>query len=903
MKTTIATRTSLLAAFTAVAAVAQSPKETIRGGEPVTSAASEAQGSLFPGNKYLIPDFTNGAESNEEIKTPEALTAEETMVKDSARNIPPEDLADLLEVYERMGNLAMKESLARILLERVPNHPVALKIINGPDSEAQIRKPDYLDKMAAEVLAGKASTDPDAVAAQARSLVGAKVPDQAIALLEALRRTTYPSRKFPFAEDLGFAYADRQQWKQAESAFSEALSQPLLPKIVSRRLQMHLDLVKVEGRIADIRERNYADPAAALSESTKLLEELPDHPSAIAFQVESLQYAGRNADSLALLDRLRQSYQNAPAFPYQRLLGSTYMQLKKWDVAQVEYEKVRDNPIFDKEARADATKSINNAIISSRGEEALIASGFGNWEKAESMMAELEQDFPNDLEVLSYRCALLGRMKKGDEALRILGEKKAQLASTGKPFLLQDTVGDVLLSQKKFDAARAANQVILDNPKYDWSLRRRALDAMPAIRRAELLEVAFLALRDRRIERARQAEQAMVAEFGENVRELKLLRSEILLAENKTTQAVDQLETLRSTTPSDRPFEAASSLATGYLRSGREKEALDAYIDILEHSRAYTPYENMQAKWEMRTAIPLAKAYVRAEVSHRNEGDGGITRADASYVSPWFAGGKWRAEVFTHADFIDLKTPLALQGLTTEEERFEAGVRVQRRLRPNLIGELTLGGSQDDIIYGARIGDFLTPGLAWSVGYTGNARSTESIPLEALNARENRIDVAFGGPLPGPWNFDLRASANWVRVGSTDVGFGIGASAALEYVLQTETEKRPEIAIGYLGEYRRFSPADDRSPLAAFIDQETNRHGLTASFRRNLNESWRLMAQVGGFYAFDESSFQYMAAIGLQYYFSDDWMAYMNFRYDSNSRTAAEDSGAYEVNLGMSKTF
>ena len=896
---------SILFLLSFITLTARAADEEIRLSAPPTAAEAKINPSLFPKSKYPIPDFAQPGEGSIDIKRPDEISPEDQEVLRSAAALAPYELSDLLQVYERMGNLAMIQSLSRILIERVPDHPVARQMLAGLEGKDEVRKPDYLDQKAAEVLAGKVASDPEAVASQARALIAAKHSDQAIELLDALHRTTFPSQPFPFIEDLGYAHMDLQHWPLAAVAFEEVLAQKTLPASQRERVTQHLDLVHVEQRIADLRSKNYAAPAAALAASATLLNELPDHPSAIAFRIECLQYAGKNSEALAMLEQLQTAAANAPAFAYQRLLGYTYLQLKQWPAAQTAFEQMRDNPIFTEEARQDASKAITTSAISARGEAALVIAGFGDWEKAEAQLAGLERDFPNSIEVFSYRCALIARQGHGDEALRLLEAKKAQLASESatknKPFQLQDTIGDVQVARKDFDKARAAYQAILDEPKYDWAMRRRALDAMPAVRRIELLEQGFNALRDRRISKAKDAARKLYDEFGMEARELKLLTAEIHLAQNKTSDAITELEVLKKTAPSNAPFESSSSLATGYMRSGRHAEAIAAYTDILAHHRAYTPYEAMSARWELRAALPLAKPSADISVNRRSEADGSITRADATYTGPWW--GDWRAQAFGHSDFIHRKAqPLATDPAWLQE-RYEAGLRLQRRISQTFAVEATVGGSQDDILYGAKVGNFLNPGFTWSAAFTGNGRSTESIPLEALDARENRIDLDLAGQLPGPWNYALRASANDVRVGKTAVGHGIGAVATLEYVIQTETDKRPEITVGLLSEYRRFTSADAGSMLASLVDQETNRHGLTLAYRSNVSDSLRLSAQVGGFYSFDESSLQYMAGLGVQYYFSDSFLAYLDLRYDSNSRSAQQDVGAFEANIGLAHTF
>lgn len=857
--------------------------------------------SLFPlGKRYVMPDFAQPGEGVEEIKKPDSLSDQEQRVLQSATEMSADDLNDLLQVYERMGNVAMQQAIARLILTRTPDHPQALHLLGGIDGKAEIRKPDYLDDKAAEVRAGKASSDPEAVASQAHALVLEKQSAQAIKLLQALRDTTYRGQPFPFNEDLAYAFADSQRWSEAEAVFTAALESSDLNEAARLRLNQQLDIVRVEKRIAALRAKTYADPIAALRESEALLKELPDHPSAIVFRIECLQYAGKADEALALLKQLKAASERSPAFAFQRQLGYTFQQLKQWDEAKAIFEELRDNPVFAEDARADARKAADASDISKRGEEALMTAGFGEWEKAEAMIAQLEREHPGDLEVLSYRCGLLARTQRAEEALKLLEEKRSQLGSSGKPFPLQDTVADVYLAQKKFDQARVAYQVILDNPKYDWAMRRRALDAPAMIRRTELMEQGFTALRDRRLDRAKEAARKLNDEFGSDLRELKLLRAEILLAQYKDREATAQFEDLKKTTPKDTPFEAASSLATACLRTGRAQEAVEAYRDILAHHRAYTPYESMSARWELRAAIPLAQPHADTVVAYRSEREGHATRADVTYTSPWW--GSWRAQAFTHGDFIQLKSRLNGIASPSAEERYEAGVRMQRRITQTFAAEATLGSSQNDVLYGARVGNFIAPGLNWAASFSGNARSTESLALEALDARENRFDLAFGGALPGPWNLDVRAGANWVRVGNKNVGRGLGGSVSLEYLVQSETEKRPEITVGYLGEYRRFNLADAGSPYARLIDTETHRHGVSVAYRRNLNEFWRLQTQAAVMYSIDESALQYNAGLSLQHYFADDFMAYIDFHYDTDARSAV-DGGAWEASVGVSKAF
>ena len=889
-----------LASLSAQAAPLQTAKraEVIEEVSPILPPLVAPSNSAPPKAMPVYPDLVT-PEKLEEVKAAGVFTAEEKIILGNLHERSTGQLVELLRIYERMGNLAMLQALAHAVLDRVPDHPDALRLSQSLQERIEVRRPGYLEEVTAKLMSGQTTSDPEAVAAQADALLMQQQPAEALYILEKLRELNFKDAPFPYLDSLASAQFDLRRWSDAERTIAEVNKDSSQPTEARQRATALLGEIAVEKRIDAARAKSTANPTDALAESAKILAALPAHPSAIAFRVEALRYAGRPAEATALIEKMRAAWRGPGPFPYQRLLAHSQLNEKRWDEAADAFRSLADNPAFDTAARADARKGITITGISRKGELAVEAADRGEADTAHALIAEIEAEFPNEPEVLGYRAAVNARLGQKDEALALLLEKKSATPA-GQTFLLQDTLGDIRIERKEFDEARAAYNEILNDKKYDWDHRRRALDGMSNTRKVELLDEAFYALRDRRPGKAHAVAEQISAEFGEALPELAILRAEIMLSERKVEAAKQRLSELAGKTPPNKLFPAKSSLGSALLQSGQWQEAVDMYTDLLTRAPAFTPYELMEARWERRAAIPLLKPTLDVRGSARIENSGSVFSAESTYDSPWWNG--WRLGAFAHLDMIYLDE--ATTSGIDSNERYEGGLRAQRRLGPNLAAEVMAGASGSDPLYGARFGRFLNPGLAWAASFLGNARSTESIELEAEDAREDRLEFQFGTPLPGPWNVNARAYAKWVRVGDDDVGHAFGGSAALDYIWQTETEKRPEIAVGYFGEVERFiyaSEADEE--IKELIDDRTNRHGIQLGVRRNVNDHLRLNAAGGVYYAIDEKGIGWTVGLGAQYYLSDEALIYAELRYNSDSSAASIESGVFEANLGASISF
>lgn len=865
-------------------------------------AMAQTAGSLFPPDaakgRVIYPDFAEQGTRNEEVKGAVPLTSEEREIIASLADQPASRLIEMLNIYDRMDNRAMVDSIASVILQRIPDQPDALRIRKLVAERESVRKPGYLDQAAAEVLSGKRTNDADAAESQARFLLDQHRAEEAATILEKLRDQNFARQPFPYYDTLASCYAELHRWENARKAWQQIATSQLYPDILRQRAPAQLEAIGLELRIDSARAATSSDKARAVDTAKAILDANPLQPSAIAFYMDALHYAGRDAEALAFVKNLQANWSGPTPFPYQRLLAHSRMNLKQWDLAAEAFGVMADSPVFDEQARADASQGVALAGIARLGETASLAAEKGNVEEARSIIAKLETRYPDNVEVIGYKAVVMARTGDRDGALQLIKDRREK-NPPGKPFLLQDTLGDLYIERKEFDLARAAFNDILAAKTTDWDQRRRATDGLRNVRKAELLTVAYNALRDRRTSMAESTLQQFREEFGAENEEARLLDAEILLARGRVMMARHELETIRRATPADKVFAADASLGSAQLQTGEWAAARDSFREVIRRANVVDPSELQNAKWEIRRAMEILQPAVTATAGYRKDGDGSVARASATYQTPWWSG--WRAGVFSRLDDARMNQPTN-DSYTHSLTRYEGGMFAQRILGPQLAVEGTLGATDSgEAVYGARFGNFINPGRTWSIGFNGNARSTDSTRLEAAGAREDRAEARFATPLAGPWNVDATVFANWLHIDSEKIGNGFGGSLNLDYVVQTETAHRPEFTLGWMAQYQHFNPSS--SQHRDLFDGNTHYEGLRATVSKTVTDKLSLQAETSAFYILDDGSLGYAAALGGRYWLTDNASTFLNLRYTSDSRSSSTQSGAFEAELGASITF
>ncbi len=869
----------------------------------------------------------------EEVQKPALFSDTEMRVLRAASTLPVERLVELLSVYEKLDNTAMIDVLVRAILRRDPANADAIRARDGVGEE-ELRPVGYLDELAKKVMAGQKVDDPDSVSIQANALTTEGRADAGIALLEKLRANQFDDKTFLYGDDLGYAYSEAGRFDDAIRAYEKVATDSRYSPDTRSEAQKMLPALKLKKRIAALRKEAGDDDARLVEMAAKLRRELPNDYEVIVFHVEALDRARRYDDAIAMLLDLKRKHKGPGAWPWQPTLAFAFYGARRHNEAIAAFRAIQSDKGFDPVTRFEAETMILEIAVDREIESGMAALKRADYPAAKAVLNTLTRDFPAHPDTLGYHAIYLAKTGHGKEALAMLRKKKAEVAAQGLPFSQQDAIADVHLEMKDYFLALAATREIIEDPRYDDEMRKAARLKLREIAVSQTLEVAYRALQDGDRARAKKI-LVHLQRFAPADLEVRVLAADVALSYNKAAQAHGDLVALKPLFP-DQPFPGQEALGSALFMLGNWEAAFAAYTEILERP-GYDPDEIFEARNSRRELNPLIRPTLSFNSHFEKQEEGTVFGAEASFATSWMKD--WRLITFTRTDFISPNNSADSLFDIGDEAFVEGGVTLQRRFNRGYFAEATVGGYNEGVLYGARVGKFPNKAIGWSLGFMGNQRSTESLELQALNGREDRAELRVGGQLAPRWVLDAGAHYSWYKVGGDNIGEGYGADAAVDYILQTETRKRPEVSIGYFGEYSRFEAAGSVPPsvrdeirravvpveqsrralasneeirralagnygrelLNNLVTPETNRHGLRLTVRKNLDEKWAAFAQIGSYYDFVESSLDYTAAAGVEYYLSDDALLYAELRYDSNGRTSSE--GIWEANVGGMMSF
>jgi len=868
-------------------------------------------------------------DTDEEIQKPVPFSKQEQQVLGSLQNLSTERLLELMKVYEKLSNEALLNVLTREILKRNPTNAEALRVSGMLTPEIEVRAVGYLDKLAAKLMSGQKVDDPEGIATQARLYIEGLRAEEAVRLLLKLRSVNYGKADFPFLDDLAVAYHDAGQLDESEKAWKQVLSNPTTPAITRRDAERGLATIALEKRIAGMRAKSMANPAKGVVLSSDLLEEMPSEPLAIAFYIECLNRAGQHGEVVSYLEKLK-AKSPRKGFTYQDDLGDAYYMTKDFDAARAAFRAVLKDADASPLERQSAEKMLLSINITEKVEEGLKAILNKDLPRAQAILAELDAEYPNSEDVFGYRCLIMAKTGRSEEALQLLQEKRRLAADRKQLFMHLDTLGDVHLERKEFEQAKAAYEEILRTPGYDEQNRKEAFQGLVSVERDKLFHLANTALLNGKRTEAKEHADKLFATYPKDP-EVLVLQADVKLAYGQIEEALDDYTALKDRYYANKYFPGQTGLATALRRVGKPAESLQA-VEEIQVVSGYEADEVWNARWERRELLPLIRHNVGLDLNYVDAAEGREYRQALTYASPWL--NEWRLVTKAEEVIIALdKSQTVFEDLDTA--RFEAQVSLQRRLKGHHFAEVTIGGTQHDVIYGARFGND-HPNLSWSIGFTGNARSTDSMALESLDGREDRVDFSVNGLVGSRVRYDFDAYVKKVKVGGDSLGEGYGASVGVDYVVQAETIRKPEITVGYYGQYTRFNSegslpssvtselreAEVRPALPAsselrkalpsnygqeifntLVDPETHRHGIELTVRKHLNLQWNVFAQVGTYYELEQQSLEYTAAAGVEYWLSDSAMLYAEIRYDSAGRGVNAGQPIIEASLGAEISF
>ena len=874
-----------------------------------------------------------------EIKKPDNLSDQELKILRSLDNLSIDRLTQLMEVYERLGNEAILEAIVGAILRRDPGNAEARRVKESDALTETTRPAGYLDEISRKVMAGEKVSDPDSIPVQAATLIVGNRAPEAVALLEKLRSNQFQAGPFPYLDDLAYALGEAGRLNDAEAAYKAVLSDPRMPLETQQEARSALPQVLLKKRMAAIRQNAGTNMNALVADSAKLLAEHPSDADVVAFRIETLMTAQRFDEAIAILLKMRSSHQEANGpWPWLPTLGYCYIGARQHDKAIEIFREVQTNAAFDDLAHIEAESMILEIQVGRQIETGMSAMNKGDLTTGAAVLKQLENKFGTHRDVVGYRAIYLAKTGQGDEAIRQLEARRKIEEGKQIAFTQQDALADVYLELKQFEKARAATFVILNDPRYDPEMKLQALKRMEDIFVAEQQHRAYIELQNGNRSQAR-AIAATLHSKAPNRIESRMLNAEIALAYFDGKTARDEFQAIKAMPEfAGLPFPSQNALGAALAQTGDWEGAWRAYTEVVEGTQfAYEPEDRFEAIWERRFLSPWFRPTANFSVRGTIEDEGTAQHAEMSYTSSWING--WRFRAFARDTFTSLKG----EGLfgSRSDIHLEGGVTATRRFNNDYFVEAMIGASESDPIYSIHVGRIAYRSLSWAVGFSGNALSDDSVNLQALNGRENRAEFRLAGPLTDRINVELEGYYQWSHLGGSRLGEGYGASGSIDYILQTETRKRPEISIGYFFDFSRFSHVgtlpprlrsevrraetatpEVRKALArndevrralasdfgsevfdSLVDPYTNRHGVMLKARKHFDNGLAVSGQIGAFYGFDERSAEWTASAALEYWINDRTMLYGEIRYESAGKGASSANGIWEASIGGQMTF
>lgn len=875
-----------------------------------------------------------------EIKKPDNFSDQELKVIRSLDSMSVERLTQLLQVYERLGNDALLDVIVKTILRREPDNAEAKRVLDSGALSDTTRPAGYLEDIQRKVMAGQKVEDVDSVPVQSAALIVAGRAPEAVVLLERLRSNQFAGKEvFPYLDDLAYALGEAGRLNEAEAAYRAVLADGRSSQESQQEARAALPGLLLKKEMDAIRKRTATNPSQLLAESAALLAKHPTDDDVFAFRIDSLMTAQRYDEALRILEAQRKTHKaEAGPWPWLPTLGYCYFGMRQKDKAIAIFREVQKDPAYDEGTHREAESMILEVQVTSEIEAGTFAMNRGDMATAERVLRKLERDYATHRDVAGYRAIYLVKTGHGDEALRELEERRKTEAAQNLAFTQQDALADVYLDMKQFDKAREANFVIINDPRYDAESKAEALKRMEDIYVAEQQDRADVALKDGRRADARAIAAEMAAKVPARI-EVRMLNAEVALAYFDGKYALQELKAAKASPEyTGEPFPAQNSLAAAMAMQGDWASAWNAYGEIVNGPPAVNePDDVFDAVWERRNLSPWFMPNFTTQIRGVSEEEGTALFAEMTYTSEWIHG--WRFQVFAR----DMATRLKSNGTfgRRTDDHAEGGVVAQRLLRNGYYVEGMVGASESDPIYGIHFGRMIYGGLNWSVGFVGNALSDDSVNLQALNGRENRAEFRVSGPITDRINFELEGYYQWIKLGGSRLGEGYGASGSIDYILQTETRKRPEISVGYFFDFSRFSRAGSLPPRVrsevrrATVPQEqtrkalastdevrralsgdfgnevfdsladpyTNRHGIMLKARKHFENGFALSGELGVFYAVDDRSAEWTAAAALEYWINDHTMLYGEVRYESAGKGASSAAGIWEASVGGQMTF
>ena len=359
----------------------------------------------------------------------------------------------------------------------------------------------------------------------------------------------------------------------------------------------------------------------------------------------------------------------------------------------------------------------------------------------------------------------------------------------------------------------------------------------------------------------------------------------------------------------DQNYPYQTDLASASASSGQWYRSMLAYQELL---RKHELGEDLRA--EVRRVLDgiYREHGPRVDVGHDgilfDNGDVWRTNADhAMHLTErlWWTVGAKRDRVNIEA------APGLLKRMTAREE-FATNIHRVWDARTDMTAGL--GYSGQGTTADVAIRHELAPQRALQVGAAYNQRATDSLLVESLDGRQDKVELIASWLIEADLALNVRANTRALRINGREMGKGVGAEASLDYTLR---RRGAQWMIGYRGSVASFSAAPYRPGLIdAILDPrlpprerrliqenlvapQINRHGLSLLIADDLTRVWSYRLALGTDYDFVLDSLGFNA--GLEWVFRPRKSIEIGAEagYSSSADNSNAGSSAYLLNLSF----
>lgn len=660
-----------------------------------------------------------------------------------------------------------------------------------------------------------------------------------------------------------------------------------------------------------VAEMTRRDPKDAMIESIKADAasggvEHEDDPEAT--KAQDLYMSGKVAEAAALLLKLKADKFKGKPFPYQQDLAYSLLESGQEEKAKEAFSELLSSTTSTKEEKVDAGRSLASIALEAlqaKGQAALTSK---DARRAMEVANQLLAKNPNDPDGIALKAEALSLTGRNAEAVSFLMDLKLK-AGPG-PFIHQKALADALYDARNFDAAEAAYREVVDDKKYPAEDRQECAERLQDLKRDRLIAQGEAALNRRNVARAEEIATQLESEKPVHP-DSRAFRAQILTRQNRFEEALAILNSLQG--DPKHPFEANAELGEALMNTGRWKDAAERF-SIAENDQKLADSERFDAG---RLGRELRARYrpTLSSVYEAESGAEGSVWRHSTEASTGVIGEGNILVVRSAWDQIHLSSARSVN--RQDAERFQAELAYRRLISNGFFGEVSVGGSDNDVVYGGKIGRYEKPGTGWELSYRGNDRATDSLALESMNGRQNILALYLSTHLSRRFYLDARVFFRQVNVRDIELGTGWGVDMNFGYTLLEETRRRPEFQISYFNEINYFNGKNlspnftERYARKTFtgnlegelIDQGINRHGVVLTLSKQLGPKVNAYIYGGVSYEFETGEPEGRAGAGIEAHLAPNTTLNIGVDYTTSGNAGNQGSDVLSGSVGVKMSF